>query len=169
MQFETIKSNYDRKLWNKEMVKMAVYKKVISEEQYKQITGALYVNTISGNIREQKIALSKELLEQFLLENPLLWTDGKYYNVTKEKQSLLTSALTIYNIKIESGQTATLKWNSIGEEYTEWTLENLNALAVAIANYVEPLVAQQQAYEIAIRNAVTDADVNNIKIQYRIA
>lgn len=42
MSFEMIKRNYDRKLWNKAMVKMAVRKGVITKEQYKEITGETY-------------------------------------------------------------------------------------------------------------------------------
>ena len=42
MSFETIKRNYDRKLWNKTMVKMAVKKGVITNEQYEEITGEAY-------------------------------------------------------------------------------------------------------------------------------
>ena len=39
MTFEQIKRNYDRKLWNKQMVAKAVKKGVITAEQYKKITG----------------------------------------------------------------------------------------------------------------------------------
>ena len=42
MNFETIKRNYDRKLWNKPMVKMAVRKGIITKEQYTEITGEAY-------------------------------------------------------------------------------------------------------------------------------
>ncbi|WFR55342.1 XkdX family protein [Anaerocolumna sp. AGMB13025] len=42
MTFETIKRNYDRKLWNKQMVKTAVIKEVITPEQYQEITGEAY-------------------------------------------------------------------------------------------------------------------------------
>ena len=42
MTFEMIKRNYDRGLWNKQMVKVAVVKGVITEEQYKDITGEDY-------------------------------------------------------------------------------------------------------------------------------
>lgn len=38
MTFEQIKKNFDRKLWNKQMVKLAVVKGVITAEQYKEIT-----------------------------------------------------------------------------------------------------------------------------------
>ena len=39
MNYETIKRNYDRGLWNNAMVKMAVRKGVITREQYQEITG----------------------------------------------------------------------------------------------------------------------------------
>ena len=42
MNFETIKQNYDRKLWSASMVKMAVRKGVITPEEYKEITGEKY-------------------------------------------------------------------------------------------------------------------------------
>lgn len=42
MNFETIKRNYDRKLWSKVMVKMAVRKGIITKEQYQEITGDRY-------------------------------------------------------------------------------------------------------------------------------
>ena len=43
MTFEIIKRNFDRKLWNAQMVGMAVAKGVITEEQYREITGEDYV------------------------------------------------------------------------------------------------------------------------------
>ncbi len=43
MTFEMIKKNYDRKLWNQQMVKTAVIKEVITKEQYFEITGEDYV------------------------------------------------------------------------------------------------------------------------------
>ena len=42
MNFDTIKRNFDRGLWNKVMVKMAVKKGVITKAQYKEITGEDY-------------------------------------------------------------------------------------------------------------------------------
>lgn len=42
MNYETIKRNYERGLWNAMMVKMAVRKGVITKEQYKEITGKDY-------------------------------------------------------------------------------------------------------------------------------
>lgn len=42
MNFKTIKRNYDKGLWSKAMVKMAVRKGVISAKDYEQITGEIY-------------------------------------------------------------------------------------------------------------------------------
>ena len=42
MTFEKIKEYYDRGLWNKEMVRNAVIKGKITEEQYREITGEDY-------------------------------------------------------------------------------------------------------------------------------
>ena len=42
MTFEMIKRNYERKLWNKQMVAVAAAKGVITAGQYKEITGEDY-------------------------------------------------------------------------------------------------------------------------------
>lgn len=42
MNYTTIKRNYDRGLWTASMVKTAVKKKIITKEEYKQITGLNY-------------------------------------------------------------------------------------------------------------------------------
>ncbi len=41
--FEIIKKNYERGLWVKQMVAVAVKKGVITAEQYKEITGEEYI------------------------------------------------------------------------------------------------------------------------------
>lgn len=42
MNFEIIMRNYDRGLWNKNMVKVGVRKGVITAEEYEEITGEVY-------------------------------------------------------------------------------------------------------------------------------
>lgn len=42
MSYEMIKRNYERGLWNKQMVAVAVAKGVITEAQYGEITGEAY-------------------------------------------------------------------------------------------------------------------------------
>ena len=42
MTFEMVQRNYKRKLWNRQMVKTAVLKGVITAEEYQIITGEVY-------------------------------------------------------------------------------------------------------------------------------
>lgn len=42
MNYETVKKNFERGLWNIAMVRMAVRKGVITKEQFKEITGKDY-------------------------------------------------------------------------------------------------------------------------------
>lgn len=43
MNYEIIKKNYERGLWSAAMVKVAVRKGIITERQFEEITGQLYV------------------------------------------------------------------------------------------------------------------------------
>jgi hypothetical protein len=119
-------------------------------------------------LKLEKITQSKQELALYLQNNPLQFTDGKFYSVITEKQTLLANALQVYQMKIQAGLPATLKWNSTGEECTEWTLENLSMLALAIAEYVEPLVTHQQALEVQIRNCETLEELEAIEINYEV-
>lgn len=42
MTYETIKRNFEKKLWNEKMVALAVKKGVITKEQYLEIVGKPY-------------------------------------------------------------------------------------------------------------------------------
>lgn len=42
MNYDVIKKNYDKGLWSRQMVKVAVKKGIITAEQYKEITGERY-------------------------------------------------------------------------------------------------------------------------------
>ena len=42
MNFEIVKKNYEKGLWTKQLVRMAVKKGVITQEQYKEIIGEDY-------------------------------------------------------------------------------------------------------------------------------
>ncbi len=42
MNYDMIKRNYDRGLWNKQMVALAVKKGVITKEEYQEIVGEAY-------------------------------------------------------------------------------------------------------------------------------
>lgn len=113
-----------------------------------------------------KIYASKYLLADYLGDNPVQFSDGKFYSVTQDKQNLLSNAITVYQMKTQLGIPAELKWNATGEECTVWTLENAISLALAVAGYVEPLVAKQQTLEVQIRNCTSESELNEIVIDY---
>ena len=115
-----------------------------------------------------KIAESKGKLAEWLANHPMTYKDGKQYSVTAEKQSLLNGNLSSY----ERAQGASpsvkypLRWNATGEECTEWEYEDLVGLSLAIAAYVAPKVAEQQAIEIAINACSTIEELNGVVIAY---
>lgn len=116
--------------------------------------------------KETKIKESKESLSAYLASHPLLWSDGKYYSVTSEKQALLTSNLALYQISAAAGTQFKLTWNSTGDECVEWTYENLATLALAIGTYVKPFVSHQQELELDIKACTTMEEVDAIAIIY---
>lgn len=116
--------------------------------------------------KQFKIQASKEELAQFLVSHPIKWKDGKYYSVTQEKQSQLTSIIATYQIEVQTNPSAVITWNSTGEECVEWNINELCALAVAIKDYVKPMVTYQQEKEIEIRNCKSVAEVDAVEIDY---
>ena len=115
---------------------------------------------ILSDLKEAKIAESKTKLAEWLANNPLLFSDGKYYSVTEEKQSLLNSNIASYERAEALGVEYPLKWNSTGEECCLWAYDDLVTLSLAIAGYVAPKVSKQQYLEVQIRNcdAVEELD-----------
>ena len=116
--------------------------------------------------KEEKIALSKLMLSEWLANNPMLYSDGNYYSVTEEKQSLLNSNLASYERATAAGIPYPLKWNSTGAECTEWNYTDLTALSLSIAAYVAPKVSTQQAVEVQIRACETKEEVDSVVISY---
>ena len=116
--------------------------------------------------KEEKIALSKLMLSEWLANNPMLYSDGNYYSVTEEKQSLLNSNLASYERATAAGIPYPLKWNSTGAECTEWEYADLIALSLSIAAYVAPKVSIQQALEVQIRACETKEEVDGVVISY---
>lgn len=65
MTYEIIKRNYEKKLWNKQMVAIAVVKGVITDVQYKEITGEDYVTPTSiPKSTQQAVAEHEEALNE---------------------------------------------------------------------------------------------------------
>ena len=113
-----------------------------------------------------KITESKGKLAEWLEDNPMLYTDGKYYSVTAEKQSLLNGNLASYERAKAINVEYPLKWNSTGSECTPWDYTDLLALSLTIAGYVAPKVSKQQAIELQIKACTTVDELNEIVINY---
>ena len=141
--------------------------------KYKLVEGKLILNPDyvppSADISAEKLAKiteSKTKLAEWLANNPLLYSDGKYYSVTEEKQSLLNSNIASYERADALGIEYPLKWNSTGEECTEWTYESLVTLSLTIAAYVAPKVSKQQSIEITIKSCETAEELDKVVISY---
>ena len=113
-----------------------------------------------------KIVESKDKLAEWLEDNPMLYTDGKYYSVTAEKQSLLNGNLASYERAKAVNVEYPLKWNSTGSECIPWDYTDLLTLSLTIAGYVAPKVSKQQEIELKIKACATVDELNEIKINY---
>ena len=117
-------------------------------------------------LKADKIEMSKMILSEWLEDNPMLYTDGKYYSVTAEKQSLLNGNLASYERAKAVNVEYPLKWNSTGSECVPWDYTDLLTLSLTIAGYVAPKVSKQQELELQIKACKTVDEVNEIEINY---
>lgn len=140
--------------------------------KYKYVDGNFipnpdYTNAVSlSDLKSAKIGESKLKLAKWLESNPMLFTDGKLYSVTAEKQSLLNSNLASYERATQAGIEYDLKWNSTGAECEPWDYNDLLTLSLTIAAYVAPKVSMQQSTEVAIINCNTVEELEEIIISY---
>lgn len=123
-----------------------------------------------ADYKKDAIANSKTSLARWLENNPLLYSDGKYYSATEEKQSLLTSNLTAYSLAVQLGvENPELTWNATGEECVEWGFADLAQLALAIKAYVKTRVSAQQAYEVEVNACGSYDEVDALYYDYENA
>lgn len=66
MTYEIIKKNFDRKLWDKSMVAVAVAKNKITSEQYKEITGEEYTGANVPASLRQTVVENNEVINTLL-------------------------------------------------------------------------------------------------------
>ena len=90
------------------------------------------------------------------------------YNVTTEKQALMSSNYLTYTIAKTSGLDAKLTWNASGQECEEWTEEEYVTLVLQISEYVKPLVSLQQSYEVRIKECSTIEELDMVEIVYDV-
>ena len=116
--------------------------------------------------KAERIAQSKADLKTYLLEHPLLWTDGEYYAITAEKQQQLASKIMAATMAQTLSTSYMLTWNSTGEVCKEWTLQDPPPPAFAIDAYVTTLVTYQQTQEVAMRDAETLDALRAVSVDY---
>lgn len=123
-----------------------------------------------ATLKKNQIALSKKNLAKYLEEHPLLSTckyeEGRYYNVTAEKQQQLTSKVLMATMYAQIGMPYNLTWNDTGDICESWELSQLQRLSMEIDAYVTPLVSLQQTMEVKINECNTQEEVLNVNVEY---
>ena len=147
-----------------------------------------------ATLKKNQILLSKKNLAKYLEEHPLLSTckyeEGKYYNITEEKQNQLTSTLASYMsdilpqlvIGMSTAQVTitsmeqflltlnnlpqTITWNDTGGICETYSYKELYTLKCEIMETVKPLVSLQQTMEVKINECNTQEEVLNINVEY---
>lgn len=118
---------------------------------------------------------SKNQLSTYLETHPITSTvhgTEARYSITKDKQNMLTSMILMTQMAKQNGLEYTPSWNATNEPCTyDWTVEQLQALAVQIEATVRPLISLQQTIESNIRKAETveDAIAANVKFEDAVA
>lgn len=131
-----------------------------------------YSPTVELNaVKVDKINSSKQDLEEYLNDHPLFskakYSEGRYYNITEEKQRQLTSKIAMYSLYQQQGLPYDLlKWNDTGDVCETWSIEELTQLAMEIDSYVTPLVEKQQYYEKQVQKATSVEEINNILLSF---
>lgn len=150
-----------------------LYEQIVDEnyiyEEKEEIVTVKDEDNLS-NLKKELIKLSKSKLSDYLENNPLFsrckYEDGRYYTVDNEHQSRIASQLLLYQANTSLGLDYQLTWNDTGNVCEDWTFKELFTLSNEINNYIKPLVKKQQEIEVAIKNATTKEELNNIKIKY---
>lgn len=113
-----------------------------------------------------RIQQSKDQLQDYIQSHPLIWTDGKAYTVTQEKQTQLLNTLTGYQITHQLYSNEPLYWNAAGEESTIWDYSDLCKLASAIEGYIHTLVEYQRQKEAEVNACETEEEVTAVIIDF---
>lgn len=118
-----------------------------------------------------RVEESQMALAAFLADNPIISSchGGKpaLYSITKEKQAYLQSMIGTAQIALANGIEYKPSWNATGEACTyDWTLEELQILAMQIETVVRPLVSKQQMIEKEIIAAKTMEALSAVTITY---
>lgn len=131
------------------------------------------IDTMSlDEAKAYRIQQSKDELEAYLISHPQFSkahdTDGAYYTVTSEKQQLLASGINLAMIAAAANNTSYKpSWNSVGKACTyDWTLLQLQQLALEMGIRIKPIISLQQDYELEIKACTDIAAIKAIVFDY---
>ena len=194
--FKTILPDEGKKLLINDSLHDEIIVALNSKPQIQEVEVPDYIGNAStlDEIKQIMILKSKANLAQYLEDNPLFskckYEDGRYYNITKEKQDQLTSTLASYmsdilpqlvigmstsQVDIKSVEEflltldnlpQTITWNDMGGICEIYSYKELYTLKCEIMARVKPLVSIQQTMEVAIQNTETIRDVLKISVEF---
>jgi uncharacterized coiled-coil DUF342 family protein len=113
------------------------------------------ITTLSlAEAKQARIAESQQALATWLDENPITSTchGGVYakYSITAEKQAYLQAMILITTMAQANNIPYQPSWNAKGKPCTyDWTLEELQQLAIEIEQVVRPRISRQQEIQAA--------------------
>ena len=130
-----------------------------------------YTTLSLEDAKKYRINESKLKLATYLEEHPVTSSchggEAAQYSITSEKQSFLQAMIAMTTIATASGLEYQPSWNRVGESCTyDWTLTELQQLAIEIEAVVRPLVSHQQALEKEILNVSSMSALKAVDISY---
>lgn len=155
---QEVKDNYQNyKYVNGEFIKDNT---LIEKEKIKELQ----------ELKKEKIILSKQVLADFLKNNPLpsMCHDSKlgFYSCTFEKQQLIINNFQTYFLEEQLDMDPILTWNETGKSCEIWTKEEILQLLCEMKAFVYPIVNKQQKLEEQINNCDTLEQLNEVIINY---
>lgn len=126
---------------------------------------SLTQETNLDEIKKYIILQTKNLLEEFLDDNPILF-EGRYYNVSSNAQGHLASVIKAAESAQELGIPYTPMWNAVGYQREYYSLKTLKTLFIEIQKYVLQFVVQQQEMELQILSFKNKEELLNFNIIY---
>lgn len=111
------------------------------------------------------ILYSKEKLNEFLKNHPLLY-QGKKYSVTSTSQSYLDTLISAAEDAADMGIPFSPTWNDINGTREVWELNELKKLRIAIQTYIIQFVIQQQQLEELILSTTSKQQLYALNIGY---
>ena len=111
-------------------------------------------------------------MEEYLEEHPLLskarHEEGRYYNITSQKQQYLNSTVAIayLNMSTNPENPDPVSWNDTGEECEPWACNQIFQLAKEVYEYVGALASKQRKMEKEITDLGSAKEVYEYSISY---